>query len=215
MYRINYIYTFVLFIVFSSCDCLEHKSNRVFDFRSAKVSMVSTGKAFGTIRETNATIWIDSYGERMSVLSQSVSDYSNFGYSACEEYKTLDIVRGDSIYSINLITNTGVVCSIDNCVDSLCFARLAFCAYLKHYYGVKQGVELLNGYPCKKFSLFDSQLWFYKGFPFKRVTKSLGDIFTEEVLSFEENCLVDTSKVDIPQYVRFYHKNSKCLTKNN
>lgn len=215
MHRIKFIYTFVLLIIFSSCNGLQHKSNHVFGFRSAKVFMVSKGKAFGTIRRTNTTVWIDSYGTKMSVLSHSVSDYSNFGLSLCEEHKTLDIVKGDSIYSINLITNTGIVYSVDNCADSLCFVRFVFCAYLKHFDGVSQGADLFNGYKCDMVSLFDNQLWFYKGFPLKRVSESLGDIFTEEALSFEENCPVDSSKFVIPQNVKFQNKYTKCLTKNN
>lgn len=215
MYRIISIFILVFLIVFYSCKGLECNSNRVFDFRSAKVFMVSTGKAFGTIRKTNTTVWIDSYGNRMAVLSHSVSDYSNFGLSLCEEHKTLDIVKGDSIYSINLITNTGIVYSVDNCIDSLCFVRFAFCAYLKHFDVASQGKGLFNDYICDIVSFFDNQLWLYKGFPLKRVSKSLGDIFTEEVLSFEENCHVDSSKFTIPQNVKIQNKHTKCLTKNN
>lgn len=215
MYFINFFYSFILLVVFAISSCVEQKPSHIFSFRSAKVLTVSYGKLFGTIRKTNTTIWVDSYGERMSVLSQSVNDYSNFGFDLSEEFKTLDIVRGDSVYSINLINNTGLVYSIRDYADSLCFERVAFCAYRKHLDGVNQGTGIFNGFCCEKISLFDIQLWFYKGFPLKRVSKSLGDIFTEEALSFEENCPVDSSKFVIPQNVIFQNKYNKCLTKNN
>ncbi|MGE0076992.1 MAG: hypothetical protein AB7S48_03940 [Bacteroidales bacterium] len=209
-------FLFCILISVIGCVSKKHDSFNAFDFRSAKATMVSYGKSFGTFRNSTTTLWIDSYGEEISIIRQSIRDYSPLGLSVLEKNNTLDIIKGDSLFSINLSNQSGVVRSLGLGADSLYLSNLSFPILGKDLCrsGKCIGSDSVLMRPCKVYSLLDRKVWLYKGLILKTERKLLGETYTELVTSLEENCDVDPAVFAIPLNVDFHNNNNKYQTKS-
>ncbi len=182
------------------------QQGKYFFVKSGHIEYALGGNTTGT-----KTVWFDDYGMLMYTLTESTTVAKILGIKSKSNEKNLEIRKGDKIWKIDLLKNTGGIIDIeaqtkkgkDMTLGKSDAQLLEMEKKVLTDIGAKiEGYETFLGKKCLKFSLGSTNFLQYKGIPLKSDVPLLGISYTETATSFEMNINVPASKFEIPKNIK-------------
>jgi len=172
-----------------------------YGFRSAAIEFSQVTKSFGTIKSISKKVWIDQFGESIAIQCCTQTNYSPLGYNTSSEICTLDIIRDNTIYKIDLSKKKGVSAHLPSKENSNATYSLLpiYTDYtIKQNDGTFLRYDTLINLPCRVYTVWDNTVWVYKGIALKTESVVLGERVVETATSFCENCTIDSTVFRVP-----------------
>ena len=182
-----------------------------YEFKSIVINYTIESSGMGSTTTGTKTLKVDDFGSKEAMEEISTTTTKLFGKITTEKKHTLDILKGDYGYSIDMITKEGTKMNVREVAKAFQPAGMAMADDLQKYKG-KEGMRLfveendgvwegeasLLGKNCWVFSMMGVKMWMYKGVVLKSESTAWGMNITETATSVDENMAIPASAFEIP-----------------
>lgn len=194
-----------------SAGLLQAQPLKRYDFKSIRVTYAFESSGMGSTTTGTRTLKADDYGNKESKEEVSTFTMKAFGKTTTEEKHTLDLLNGDTGYSINLLSREGTRMNLSELNKMVQPAGLAMAGDPEQYRGrdgMRKFVEDNNGTwegevvfmnrNCWVFTLMGVKMWMYKGLVLKSESTAYGMNISETATSIDENVSFPASAFEVP-----------------
>lgn len=198
---------FLLIVTFLSVMLKAQEPGKYFFVKSGYIEYELTGNTKG-----KKQIWFDEYGLKMHTLTESETTIKILGIKNVTKEKKLEIRKGNELWILDLLTNTGTKTTIDYAIEAGKAITNNKTDIQLHEtekkiltdIGAKiEGYETFMDKKCLVFTWGTNKFWQYKGIPLRSEVAMKGLIANSEVaVIFKENTAVPSEKFNIPSGIK-------------
>lgn len=199
---------FILLVsVFFATTILAQQQGKYFFVKSGHIEYKLGGNTTGT-----KSVWFDNYGLLMYSLTESTTTVKLLGFKNSTSIKEVEIRKGNQIWKVDLLTNTGTKMSIETQTEvgekmtkAKTDAQLDAMErkLITDMGGKIEGYETFLGKNCLKFTWGTTKFLQYKGIPLTSYVSEMGVTYTETATSFDTNITVPTTRFEVPKNIKF------------
>jgi len=193
-----------LLIVFCTATILGMSQNTksIFGIKSGYIEYNITGNTEGTKK-----VWWDNFGNEMRTETNTVTITKMFGMKNETKEHSIDILKGNKTWHIDLIENSGMVSTMDEydlTEDMTKEEAEEFTnQMLEAMGGEKTGTEVVLGEICDVYEVMGSKSFLYEGICLKTDADLLGVEIHEVAVIFNKNITVSADKFVAPSDIEY------------